>query len=88
MPFDGGREGGEGCGARGEVGFHGGEGVDCAAFYDVDDDVAEGWRVQEAKVGGVGYYGATEGVAQKEDGGSGWEGEEGEGVSKDVDEVG
>lgn len=40
MPFDGRGEGREGSGARGEVRFHGGEGVDGAAFDDVEDGVA------------------------------------------------
>ena len=46
-----------------EVGFHGGEGFEGAAFDDVEDGEAEGWGVEEAIVGGVRYDGAAEGVA-------------------------
>ena len=67
VPVDGGGEGGEGFGPGGEVGCHRTEGVEGAAFDDVEDDVGldfEGWVDVGGCVGGdVGYDRAAEGVA-------------------------
>ena len=67
MPFDAGGEGGEGFGARGEVGVHGFEGVDGGAFDDVEDGVGEKGGAEESVVGGLCDDCAAEAVAYQDD---------------------